>query len=270
MSVPQSKDAALRKAETFIRRAAKKGAEIICLPELFATPYFPQSPHANAKKYCEPIPGTTTTAMSALARELNVVLIVPICEKTKNGACFNAAVVFNENGAMLGAYRKHHIPHDPGFYEKTYFRAGNEGYRIFKTRHATFAVLICYDQWFPEAARMARLKGAEIIFYPTAIGDLVGYTPPEGKWHEAWEIVQRSHAITNHVAVAAVNRAGKESRIQFWGRSFICDAFGRVLARGDRKEHVITATIDLSLNQRIASDWGFLKNRRPDTYTLGL
>ena len=266
MNVPRSKDAALQRAEMLIRRAAKKGAEIICLPELFATPYFPQSPETNAKKYCEPIPDKTTIVMSALARKLKVTIIAPICEKTKSGACFNTAVVFNGNGKMLGMYRKHHIPYDPGFYEKKYFKASDDGYRIFKTRHATFAVLICYDQWFPEAARMVRLKGAEIIFYPTAIGTIIGYRE-RGDWHNAWETIQRAHAIANSVAIATVNRVGKEGRMRFWGQSFVTDAWGKVLRVASKNnDEVVVQKIDLTYNTFVGEGWGFLRNRRPDTY----
>jgi len=257
----------VEKTVKMIRQAAKKGAEIICLQELFQTPYFPQRQGENKNKYVETVPGPTTKIMSSLAKELGVVIIVPLFEKAQNGKYYNTAVVINEKGKTLGRYHKVHIPHDPGFYEKDYFEHGKEGYKIFKTKFATFAVLICFDQWFPEAAREARLAGAEIIFYPTAIADIIGYVPPEGHWQNAWETVMRGHAIANSVVVAAVNRTGKEDHSQFWGQSFVSDAFGKVVKRaGQNKEEVVVAKVNLAMNEFISEGWGFLRNRRPDTY----
>jgi agmatine deiminase len=175
--------------------------------------------------------------------------------------------VIDEDGRLLDTYRKTHIPHDPLFYEQDYFQSGGSGYRLYRTRHAVFSVLICYDQWFPEAARGCVLLGAEIIFYPTAIGWIKGEHPAEGDWHDAWETVQRSHAIANGVHVASVNRAGHEGRLHFWGSSFVCDAFGKVLDRASgEKGEVLVATLDLNQNMTVREGWGFLKNRRPDTY----
>ncbi len=234
-------------------------------------PYFPQWEKKNKNDYAEEVTGPTVTAMKATAKKLGVTIIVPFYEKIKTGSkvkYFNTAVVFDGKGKMLGKYHKVHIPHDPGFYEKEYFEHGSLGYKIFKVNNVKFAVLICYDQWFPEAARAARLDGAEIIFYPTAIGDIVGYVPPEGNWHNAWETVMRGHAIANSVVVAAINRTGQEGHSKFWGQSFVSDAFGKVLQRGSsNKEGVVVEKVDLNMNKFISDGWGFMRNRRPDTYS---
>ncbi len=251
-----------------IRQAAKKGAQIVCLQELFQTLYFPLVAKVAKEKYAETIPGKTTKIMSALAKELGIVIIVPLFEKAANGKYYNTAVVFNEKGQMVDRYHKIHIPHDPGFYEKDYFEKGDTGYKIFKTKFGNFAVLICFDQWFPEAARSARLAGAEMIFYPTAIANVIGYIPREGDWHEAWETMMRAHAIANSVPVITPNRIGEEGKSRFWGQSFISDAFGKVLKRASSsKEEVIVAKVDLNMNHYISDGWGFLHDRRPDTYS---
>ncbi len=257
----------IKKTVELVKQAAKRGAKIICLQELFQTPYFPKKRKERKSKYAEPIPGPTTEIMRSLAKELGVIIIAPIFEKAKNGKYYNTAAVFDERGKMLGKYHKIHIPHDPGFYEKDYFEEGDLGYKIFKTKFGNFAVLICYDQWFPEAARMAKLAGAEIIFYPTAIGDILGYVPKEGDWHNAWETVMRGHAIANSITVAAPNRVGRENKSVFWGQSFVCDAFGKVLKRASKnKEEVVVVKVDLDMNKFISDSWGFMKNRRSDTY----
>ena len=258
----------LAKTERLVRAAAKKGAKIICLQELYRTVYFPQYKKANKAAYAETIPGESTDTFSKLAKELGVVIIVPLYQKAKNGKYYNSAVVIDEKGKLLPTYHKIHIPQDPLFYEKNYFEEGASGYQIYKTKFGTFAVLICYDQWFPEAARMATLAGADIIFYPTAIGYIVGHSSKDGTWHDAWETVMRGHAIANGVHVVAVNRVGREDKLNFWGRSFIADSFGTVLKRAGAKEGVITATIDLAHNKHIREGWGFFRNRRPDTYKL--
>jgi len=264
MSVPGTKKAALEKAAKLIRAAAKKGAKIICLPELFNTPYFPQKDKLAKKQYAETVPGEAVKYLSALSKQLKVVMIVPIYE-LREGKYYNTAVVLNE-GKFAGRYDKMHIPHDPGFYEKSYFEHGKAGYRVFKTKHAKFAALICYDQWYPEAARAARLDGAEIIFYPTAIGDIIGYKP-EGDWHNAWETAQRGHAIANSVYVAGVNRTGREGQMRFFGQSFVSDPFGKIIARANKsKDEAVVVQIDLERNKFFADGWGFLRNRRPDTY----
>ena len=255
----------VRKTEKMIRVAAKKGAQIICLQELFQTPYFPQWEKMDKDRFAEAIPGPTSSTMKALAKELGVVLIVPMYEKLGK-KYYNTAVVFDDEGRNIGKYHKIHIPHDPGFYEKEYFEHGEQGYKIFQVGKVKFAVLICYDQWFPEAAREARLQGAEIIFYPTAIADIIGYKHPND-WHDAWETIQRSHAIANSVVVAAVNRTGIEGKSKFWGQSFIADAWGKILKKASPgKEEVLVAKVDLDYNKFLAEGWGFLRNRRPDTY----
>jgi agmatine deiminase len=255
----------VRKTEKMIRQAAKKGAQIICLQELFQTPYFPQWEKMDKDSFAENIPGPTSSAMQRLAKELGVVLIVPMYEKL-NKKFYNTAVVFDSKGKNIGKYHKIHIPHDPGFYEKEYFEHGTQGYKIFQVGKVKFAVLICYDQWFPEAAREARLNGAEIIFYPTAIAEIIGYKHPND-WHDAWETIQRSHAIANSVVVAAVNRTGIEGKSKFWGQSFIADAWGKILKKATSdKEEVVVAKVDLEYNKFLAEGWGFLRNRRPDTY----
>jgi len=253
------------KTVKMVEGAAKKGARIIALQELFQTPYFPQWENKNKDDYAETANGFTVDEMKKAAKRLGVTIIVPFYEK-KDGKYFNSAVVIGRNGRSLGRYHKVHIPHDPGFYEKEYFEMGESGYKIFKADGVKFAVLICYDQWFPEAARMARLKGAEIIFYPTAIGNIVDYDE-EGDWHDAWETVQRGHAISNSLYVAAVNRVGREGNIKFFGKSFISDPFGKVLKRASAtREEIIVAKLDLDRNAFYAEGWGFLRNRRPDTY----
>lgn len=256
----------VKKTEKLIRQAAKKGAQIICLQELFNIPYIPQRQGVKKDDYAETIPGKTTAILQKLAKELKVVLIVPIFEKAKNGHYYNTAVVFDQTGKMIGRYHKVHIPHDPGFYEKDYFEEGKSGYKIFNTKFAKFAVLICYDQWFPEAAREARLMGAEIIFYPTAIADIIGYKHPND-WHDAWETSMRGHAIANSVVVATPNRVGVEGRSRFWGQSFITDAWGKILKRASKnKEEAVVQKVDLEYNKFLAEGWGFLRNRRPYSY----
>jgi len=262
-------EANLKKTITRIKEAAKRNARIICLQELFGTVYFPQDKKNSAFKSAETIPGKTTNVLSDLAKELNVVIIVPMFEKDSKGKYYNSVVVIDSDGKLMDTYRKIHIPHDPLFYEKSYFKPGNLGYRIYKTKYGRIGILICYDQWFPEAARILALKGADIIFYPTAIGWIKGHTSSDGDWHDAWETVQRAHAIASGVHVAAVNRVGEEGRLNFWGQSFVCGPFGKVLKRASSiKEEVLVARVDFSKNKRIQKGWGFLKNRRPDTYGL--
>jgi agmatine deiminase len=249
-----------------VRKAAEKGAQIVCLPELYRSAYFPQADRQKAAHLAEAIPGESTRAFSKIAAELKIVILVPLFEKA-GSKFFNSVAVIDADGKVLGTYRKVHIPHDPLFYEKSYFEPGNLGYRVFRTRYADVSALICYDQWFPEAARASVLAGAEILFYPTAIGYIKGYKAPEGDWREAWVTVQRSHAIANGVHVAAVNRVGLENELRFFGNSFVADAFGQVLKKGSvDKEEVLVVPVDLSLNRRIRDGWGFLRNRRPDSY----
>ena len=250
-----------------VENAAKKGAQIICLQELYKTPYFPQYKNAKKDDYAETIPGESTRVFSQIAKKYKVVIIVPIFERDKFGYYHNSAVVINIDGKLMPTYRKIHIPQDPLFYEKNYFLDGDTGYKIYKTKYATFAVLICYDQWFPEAARAVKLAGADIIFYPTAIGTIAGEKEAEGNWHEAWETVMRGHAIVNSLYVVAVNRAGKEDKLNFWGQSFICDAFGQIVKKASiDKDEMVISKIDLAKNKQISEEWGFMRNRRTDTY----
>ena len=259
----------LEKNLKMVEQVAKNGAEIICLQELYKTPYFPSKRGVKVDKYLETIPGESTEAFKNISKKYKCSIILPIYEKAKNGKRFNTVVVINEKGMILPSYRKIHIPHDPSFYEKDYFAEGDNGYVLYKHKNITYAVLICFDQWFPEAARMAKLSGAEMIFYPTAIGDIIGNKPIDGDWHDAWETVMRGHAIANSLPVIAVNRTGIEGDLNFWGQSFITDAFGKVIKRASKnKEEVIVSDLDLSMNDYISNDWGFMRNRRPDTYKL--
>ena len=266
-SVESDRSLNIKKTVERIKEAAAKGAQIVCLQELYRTRYFPQEEKQDAASLAETIPGESTRIFSELAKEKKIVIIVPIFEKASNGKFYNTAILIDADGKILGSYRKVHVPQDPLFYEKNYFEAGDTGYLVAKTRYGRIGVLICYDQWFPEPARINTLMGAEIIFYPTAIGYIKDHTSADGDWHDAWKSVQRAHAITNGVHIAAVNRVGEEGELEFWGGSFVCDSFGVVLAEAStRKEEVIVVAVDLSKNKKIREGWGFLKNRRPDTY----
>lgn len=251
-----------------VKQAARRGAKIICLQELYRSPYFPQQEHADADRYSETIPGESTQMFSPIARDEEVVIIVPLLEKKGPGEYYNSAVVIDADGRLHPPYRKVHIPHDPLYYEKNYFLPGSR-FRVFETFYGKIAVLICYDQWFPEAARAVTLMGAQIIFYPTAIGWIKGVEDPiEGDWREGWETVQRGHAISNGVHVAAVNRSGDEGGLRFWGSSFISDSFGNIISRAGCDETVLVDEIDLEMNEKVREGWGFLQNRRPDTYSI--
>lgn len=265
MSMGPDPEANIEKARRNVISAARQGASIICLPELYATRYFPQHPGAEVSAYAESVPGRSTAIFSALAQENNIVVIVPVFERTSAGRFCNAAVVIDADGTVLEPYRKVHIPQDPGFFEKGYFYPG-DAYRVFATRYGKIAVLICFDQWFPEAARCVALDGAQVIIYPTAIGHPGPAEPGEGNWQDAWELIQRSHAIANSVHVAAVNRVGQEGAIRFFGGSFVADAFGKVAARAGNGEEILVVPVDLSMNEAVQDSWGFFRNRRPDTY----
>lgn len=248
-----------------VSEAIEQGAEIICLPELFRTPYFPQYIGRSYVALAELVPGPTTSLFAELAARWGRVIIVPVFECSSEGEFRNVAVVIDADGTIFPPYSKVHIPQDPFFFEKGYFSPGDE-YRVYETRYGRIAPLICYDQWFPEAARTVSLMGAEIIFYPTAIGDIIEYAPREGEWQNSWEIIQRSHAIANSVHVAAVNRVGREDGIGFFGGSFVCDAFGTVLSRAGNNEEILIVPVDLAMNEEVRQSWGFMRNRRPDTY----
>jgi agmatine deiminase len=259
----------LNKTLKMVEQAAKKGAEIICLQELYKTPYFPNKKGVNVESFLETIPGESTLVFKDISKKYRCSIILPIYEKTKNGKFYNTVVVINEKGEIQPSYRKIHIPHDPSFYEKDYFAEGNNGYQLFKHKSIVYSVLICFDQWFPEAARMAKLSGAEMIFYPTAIGTIIGEKQIEGDWHDAWETVMRGHAIANSLPVIAVNRTGIEGKSKFWGQSFVSDAFGKIIKRANAvKDEIIIAKLDLEMNDYISESWGFLRNRRTDTYKL--
>ena len=252
-----------------IREAAAQGAQIICLQELFATRYFCQTEAYEAFDYAEAIPGPSTTVMQELARELEVVIVASLFEIRARGLYHNTAAVIDADGSYLGKYRKMHIPDDPGFYEKFYFTPGDLGYKVFKTRYATIGVLICWDQWYPEAARLTALKGAEILFYPTAIGWAAdeGSAEVRRAQRDAWITMQRSHAIANGVFVAAANRVGTEDKLEFWGNSFVCDPYGQMLQEAaHQNEAIILAECDLSRIGFYRSHWPFLRDRRIETY----
>ena len=250
-------------AAQMTKDAARNGAQIVCFPELFTSLYFPQKEKAEAIP--ETIPGRTTRVLSKMAKENGVVLVAGSLYEQSRGHMYNTAVVFDADGRLLGKYRKVHIPQDESFYEQNYFSPGNQ-FKVFKTRFGKIAVLICFDQWYPEAARVCRLNGAEVIFYPTAIGSVKGIQQVEGNWQEAWEAVQRGHAIANSVVVATVNRVGVEDEMDFWGGSFVCDQFGKILFRAGDKEGVFVVNCDRSLGKEVEAGWGFLRNRKPRTY----
>lgn len=255
-------------AISLISKAAKKGAQIVCLPELFTTPYFAQHSHdkKHAKAFAQPIPGPTTRALSSAAKEHGIVLIGGSIYEKDGSKLFNTSPVFAPSGKLLGIYRKIHIPHDENFFEQDYFAPGNLGFRSFSTKFGKLSPLICYDQWFPEAARSAALMGAQMVFYPTAIGTVKGISQAEGNWQEAWENVMRGHAIANGMIVAAVNRCGTEGKMSFWGGSFVCDAFGKTLARAGGGEEVLIVKVDLQHGKDVLAGWRFFHNRRPDQY----
>ena len=255
-----------------VRSAAARGAQIICLQELYCSRYFCQTEDAQLFDLAETIPGPSTEQATALAKELGVVLIVPIFEKRAAGLYHNTAAVIDASGDLLGVYRKMHIPDDPQYYEKFYFTPGDLGYRTFDTQFALIGVLICWDQWYPEAARLTALKGAEVIFFPSAIGWLPSERATHGSvQHDAWRTIQRSHAIANGVYVAVVNRVGYESTtepgLHFWGQSFVCDPEGRVLSEGsDSSDDVLVAECRRDVLEEQRRGWPFLRDRRIDSY----
>ena len=228
----------LRHAIELIDRAAKQGAEVVCLPELFNSRYFAQ--YKKSAALSEPIPGKTTAALAGVAKANKIVLIGGSIHEDA-GKRFNTSVVFGPDGKLLGAYRKTHVPQDKSYYERNYFSQGDTGFKVFSTPFGKLGVLICFDQWFPEATRIEALMGAEIVFYPTAIGIVEGVDQTEGDWQEAWENVMRGHAIANSIVVCAANRVGKEDQMKFFGGSFVCNAFGKTLVRGSDKEEIVLA-----------------------------
>lgn len=260
----------LEKAVAGIRDAAAKGAQIICTQELFTSLYFCDVEDYENFKLAEPIPGPTTERLGKLAKELNVVIIASLFEKRAQGIYHNTTAVLDADGSYLGMYRKMHIPDDPAYFEKFYFTIGDLGYKVFKTKYATFGVLICWDQWYPEAARITSLMGAEILFYPTAIGWATDQDEETNKdQYNAWQTIQRSHAVANGVHVVSVNRVGleQEGRMKFWGGSFVSNPFGRLeyLASHDKEENVVVE-LDLAKTDFFRTHWPFMRDRRIDSY----
>ena len=275
MACTPSPEENLRRAVARIGEAASAGARVICLPELFRAQYFCQREDHASFDLAEPIPGPTTEALSGLANKLAVVLIAAAFERRAPGLYHNSAAIIDSSGEIAGLYRKMHIPDDPAYYEKFYFTPGDLGFRAFDTSAGRIGTLICWDQWYPEGARLTALQGANILFYPSAIG----WHPDEKEQHGAaqrdgWSTIQRAHAIANGVYVAAVNRVGLErppevagKGIEFWGSSFICDPFGAVIAAAapDREE-IICAEVDLARVEETRQHWPFLRDRRIDAY----
>lgn len=252
-----------------IRQAAAGGAQVICLQELFLTPYFCKREETALFDLAEAIPGPTTEALAPLAKELGVVIVASLFEKRAPGLYHNTAAVIDADGSYLGKYRKMHIPEDPGFNEKFYFTPGDLGYRVWDTRFGKLGVLICWDQWYPEAARLAALAGAEILIYPTAIGWLQAEKAELGEaQHTAWETVQRGHAVANGCFLAAINRTGLEEDTEFWGQSFVTNPYGQIMAKAPvDKEHILLVTCDLRAVEDFRRIWPFFRDRRIDTYT---
>ncbi len=272
MSADPSKN--LDKAAARVEEAARRGAEVVCLPELFRSPYFCQREDAALFDLAEPVPGPSTERLSAVARAAGVAVVVPVFERRAAGLYHNSAAILDADGSLRGLYRKMHIPDDPAFYEKYYFAPGDLGFQAFDVRSGRIGVLICWDQWYPEGARLTALRGAAALFYPTAIG----WHPHEKAQHgaaqrDAWRTVQRGHAISNGVYVAAVNRVGLEpgaagqAGLEFWGTSFLCDPFGVVVAEASTdQEEILVGEIDPGRIEEARRNWPFLRDRRTDAY----
>src|ERR1700675_2444974 len=269
----------LQTAVAKVQEAAAAGARLVCLPELFRSQYFAQREDAAYFDLAEPVPGPSTDALGRAAKQHGVVVIAPVFERRAPGLYHNSAAVIDADGSLGGLYRKMHIPDDPAYYEKVYFTPGDLGFRVFDTRVGRIGTLICWDQWYPEAARLTSLQGAHILFYPTAIG----WHPAEKAefgtaQHDAWRTIQRAHAIANGVYVAVVNRVGFETGnirgksapgqgLEFWGGSFLCDPFGRVLAEASHdREEILVGDVDLKALEDIRRNWPFLRVRRIDSY----
>ena len=268
MSCGLHKDANIRKAIEKTEEAAAKGAQIVCLQELFSSLYFCDSESYEHFNLAESIPGETTKRFQEVAARHGIVVIASLFEKRAEGLHHNTVAVIDADGQYLGKYRKMHIPDDPGFYEKFYFAPGDLGYKVFETRYARVGTLICWDQWYPEAARITALMGADILFYPTAIGWAKTQDEATNKEQfEAWQTIQRSHAVANGVHVVSVNRTCEEGGMQFWGGSFVCNPFGRVLWEAPHSEEVVhVQEIALSQTAYYRMHWPFLRDRRVDSY----
>lgn len=264
----------LKKCLIWVRQAVTKGAEVICIPELYSSHYFCQSEDVSNFSFAEPLGAVSFTAFSDLAKELKVVIIVPFFEKRMSGIYHNSAYIIDTNGSQAGLYRKMHIPDDPHFYEKFYFTPGDLGFRTIKTQKGKIGTLICWDQWYPEAARLTALKGAEVLFYPTAIGWHPSEKAQYGEnQYGAWMNVMKGHAVANGVYVAAANRIGLEKYIpntdgiEFWGNSFICGPQGEILAQASSdKEEILIAEVDLSHQENVRQNWPFFRDRRIDAF----
>ncbi|MFN2492241.1 MAG: carbon-nitrogen hydrolase [Pyrinomonadaceae bacterium] len=269
MSCDQKPEANLKKAISRIGDAAKRGAQIICLQELFRSQYFCQTEDIELFKLAETIPGPTTADLSQVARQKKVVIVASLFEKRAAGVYHNTAVIIDASGKIAGKYRKMHIPDDPLYYEKFYFTPGDLGFQTHDTEFGKIGALVCWDQWFPEAARLTALSGSQFIFYPTAIG----WLPDEKEemnqaQHSAWETIQRAHAIANGVYVVVVNRVGQEGKLNFWGQSFVADPFGRIIGKASAdKEEVLVVDCDMNMIEETRQNWPFLRDRRIDFYT---
>ena len=279
MSCSPEPDENVERAIVHVREAARRGAQVVCLPELFRTQYFCQRQDASLFDLAESVPGPTTERFASLARELKVAINVSVFERRAAGLYHNTSALLDPDGALAGIYRKMHIPDDPLYYEKYYFTPGDLGFKAFETGFGKIGSLVCWDQWYPEGARLTALQGASVLFYPTAIG----WHPAEkAEWgeaqYDAWQTIQRSHAIANGLYVAAVNRVGHETGdvrgnkasgagIEFWGGSFLADPFGRVIAQaGHEKEEILIGEVNLALIEEVRRNWPFLRDRRIDSY----
>ena len=274
MSMSSDPKANLEKAADRVADAARRGAQVVCLPELYRSPYFCQKEDHAFFDLAEPVPGPSTERLSEVARKAGVAVVVPVFEKRAVGLYHNSAAILDADGKLAGLYRKMHIPDDPAFYEKFYFAPGDRGFQAIDTRHGRIGTLICWDQWYPEGARLTALRGASVLFYPTAIG----WHPAEKERYgaaqrDAWRTIQRGHAIANGCFVAAVNRVGFEpgpdggAGLEFWGTSFLADPFGVVIAEAatDREE-ILVGTVDLARIEEVRRNWPFLRDRRIDAY----
>ena len=279
MSMGPDPDLNFARAVEHVRTAASRGAQVVCLPELFRAQYFCQREDTALFDLAEPIPGPSTTALAAVAKELGVVIVASLFECRAPGLYHNTAVTLDADGSIADVYRKMHIPDDPLYYEKYYFTPGDLGFKATDTRHGRLGTLVCWDQWYPEGARLTALQGAEVLFYPTAIGWHPAEKAEFGEaQYSAWQTIQRGHAIANGIYVAGVNRVGHEQGdikgnrvegpgLEFWGGSFLADPFGRIVAQASHtEEEILVATLDLGLMEDTRRNWPFLRDRRIDAY----
>jgi N-carbamoylputrescine amidase len=257
----------LDKAHHFVAKAAGEGANVVALQELFNTTYFCREIDQRYFEWAEPLDGKIVTNFAVLAKKLGIVILLPFFERKSAGLYFNTMAVLEKDGSIAGIYRKMHIPDDPGFYEKYYFSPGDTGFKVFKTSAGNIGTLICWDQWFPEAARLTAMKGADILVYPTAIGTLPEENEADkSQFCDAWTTIQRSHAIANGCFVASINRTGTEGGTTFWGNSFICGPFGEIIARAGEGEEIIRASVDFEQIEKQRQTWPFFRDRRIDSY----